>query len=404
MKLLQNIDYSKYITYLLIAYAFSFPLSKAATNIFEALILVLWVLEAQWKEKFLLYKNNIFTLSIALLLGFSLVSILWHGNLEISLRYIFKYRHFFLIFVFYSSFDRRYTNHIIGAFIFAMFISELFSYAIFFELIHYKDRLPSDPSPFMFHTTYSTVLAFTISILLIKFLNTKNLKYKIFYALFFITATINLFINGGRTGQIIFIVLILITIFSYVKHKLKAALFSVFILFITFFLAFSFSTNFQNRSKQLYNDFDNMITKHEYSQSGAIKVALTTLGYYTYKDYPLLGTGLSYSMKDIEQYANEHGFDGKFLKTFSDYHNSFVTLSVQLGVIGLLISLLIIYSLLTFKITNKEYKTMSILFAVSFLLFSLTQNTLHTMNPMIFFTLFSGLFNALSKRKIIITF
>ncbi|WP_434637895.1 O-antigen ligase family protein [Sulfurimonas sp. NW7] len=395
----KQIDYKKYISYLLIGYAFSFPISKAATNLFEILAILLWIVEGNWKEKFALYKNNLLSITIALLIGFSLLSILWHGNAELTFRYVAKYRHLLIIFVFYSSFDNKYTSHIISAFLLSMFLSEIMSYAIFFELIKYKNISPNDPSPFMSHMTYSTVLAFTISILLIKLFYEKNLKYKFFYILFFLTATTNLFINGGRTGQIIFISLIFFTIFSSMKDKIKAFISSFIIVLLTFSLAYSFSENFDNRVNQLYTDFNNVITHNNYTGSGGSRIALTIVGVDTFLDHPLLGTGLAYNIHNITVYAKAHNFNAQQISRFADYHSTFLTISTQLGIVGLLISLLIIYVLLTFKIKNKEYKLMSLLFGISFIIFSFTHNTFHTMNPMIFFALFTGLFNTIQRLE-----
>jgi len=395
---LKNINYQKYITYMLIAYAFSFPISKAATNLFEVLAIILWILEGNWKEKFQLYKSNLLSLSIILLIAFSVISILWHGNAEISFKYIAKYRHLLIIFIFYSSFDVKYRKHIISAFFLSMFLSELMSYAIFFEIIHYKNILPQDPTPFMSHMTYSTVLAFTISIIMIRFFYEQNSKYKFFYIFFFITATTNLFINGGRSGQVLFIILVFIAILSSIEHKVKAFLISITILLSTLFLAYSLSPNFQKRSYKLYNDFNNVIVHNNYEGSGGARIALTTIGIQTFLDNPLLGTGISYHMHNLESYIDKNNFNKK-LKKYADYHNGFLTVSVQLGIIGLLISILIIYSLFSLQIRDKEYKILSLLFATTFVLFSFTHNTFHTMNPMIFFALFAGYFNALSREK-----
>ena len=394
-----QVNWTKYINYVLIAYAFCFPISKAGTNLFETMALLFWVLEGNWKEKLHLYKTNLLSISIILLVGFSLLSILWHENTGTTLKYVAKYRHLLIIFVFYSSFDKKYISYLISAFLAAMFISEIVSYAIFFEFIHYKNILPSDPTPFMSHMTYSTVLAFTVNVLLVRFFYEKNLKYKLFYIFFFLTATTNLFINGGRTGQIIFIVLIFITIFASIQHKLKAFIFSISILSLAFVLAYNFSPNFHTRADLLYTGLYNAIVHHNYKESGGTRIALSLLGIDTFLDHPIAGTGIAYSMDNIDYYASKHNFDTSFYKQFADYHNTFLTISVQLGIVGLLISCLIIYSLLTFKIENKELKLISLLFAVSFILFSISHNTLHTMNPMIYFSLFAGVFNALSKYK-----
>ena len=395
----KQIDYKKYISYALIAYAFSFPVSKAATNLFEVLALLLWIAEGNWREKLNLYKNNLLSLAVALLIGFSLLSILWHGNADTTLRYIAKYRHLLIIFVFYSSFDTKYTSHTLSAFLIAIFISELVSYGIFFELIHYKDISPKDPTPFMSHMTYSTVLAFTTALLLILIIHEKNIRHRLFYSLFFISATTNLFINGGRSGQIIYIVLVFTVLLSLFKHKVKAFLFALGILLVVFTLAFQFSPNFQHRSQQLFTDIDNMLTHNDFHGSGATRVALSIVGVHTIKDNLLLGTGIDYKMFEIEKYAKELGFDPQHLKGYADYHSTFLTISAQLGITGVLISLMIIFALFTNKPHEEKYKLMSLIFAISFTMFSASHNTLHTMNPMIFFALFGGLFNALAKKE-----
>ncbi|MFT7860981.1 MAG: O-antigen ligase family protein [Sulfurimonas sp.] len=396
----ENINFKKYISYILIAYAFSFPISKAATNFFEVLAILLWIVEGNWREKYQLYKTNLLSIAIVLLIGFSLLSILWHGNLETTLHYIAKYRHLLIIFVFYTSFQHKYTKSLLSAFLLSIFLSELVSYAIFFELIHYKDVKPEDPSPFMSHMTYSTVLAFTTAILLVYLSYEQHLRYKLFYIIFFISATVNLFINGGRTGQIIYIIVIATIFFSLIQHKVKALLGTLSILLIVFTLAYNFSPNFYERSHQLSTDINNMLKDNDYTGSGGSRVALMIIGLHTIKDNIILGTGPSYDMYKIQDYSSSLGFDPDFLKEFSDYHNAFITISAQLGIIGIFISLLIIYKLFDFHYLNKEYKVMSLVFAITFVLFSFTHNTLHTMNPMIFFALFAGLFNSLALKRI----
>ena len=393
----QQIDYKKYISYLLIAYAFSFPVSKAATNLFEVLAILLWIIEGNWQEKFMLYKKNLLSIAIALLIGFSLLSILWHGNTEETFKYVAKYRHLLIIFVFYTSFDKKYIQHVLSAFLFGMLISEIVSYGIFFELIHYKNISPSDPTPFMSHMTYSSVLAFTSTILLIRLFNSSKLRQKIIYGLFFITLISNLFINGGRTGQIIFILLIVILFFLYIKSKVKAFVLSTTLLLLIFSVASSLSPNFIERMHLLQSGIENAIYNHNFEESGGARASLWIVGIENFRDNLLLGTGIGKDMDNIKYYSQKNNFNVDFMKDFGDNHNAFITLSVQLGIIGLFISLLLIYSILMLKFTHKENRDMSIMFSITFIIFSLTHNTLHTMNPMVFFALFGGFFNALSK-------
>jgi len=392
-----NIDYQKYISYVLIAYAFSFPLSKAATNLFEVLALLLWIAEGNWREKFALYKTNILSLTIALLIGFSVVSIVFHGAPESTLKYIAKYRHLLVIFVFYTSFKKEYSQYLLSGFLAAMFISEIVSYGIFFEVIHYKNISPNDPTPFMSHMTYSTLLAFTSSILLIQFFHSHSFKSKLIYGLFFLSVTANLFMNGGRSGQVIFIVLMFFLFLRHIQSKIKALLLVTSLLVIVFTTAYTQSPNFHDRILQLKNDIHLMVEQKDYSSSAGARIALNIIALHTFLDHILLGTGIGNDMNQAAQYAQQLQLHVDDISIYADAHNTFATIATQLGVVGLLITILLLYAIFSFPYKNVASKDMALMFALTFTLFSLTHNTLHTMNPMVFFALFAGYFNALSR-------
>ena len=57
---------SKYLNYLIIAFAFSFPISKAGVNLVEFLLLLLWIYEGNWKHKVQLLKSSKFMLAFGL--------------------------------------------------------------------------------------------------------------------------------------------------------------------------------------------------------------------------------------------------------------------------------------------------------------------------------------------------
>ena len=391
-----------YLNYLFIAYAFSFPISKAATNLFEALILLLWIIEGDWKYKLKLYLKNPLTLSFILFFIYAFISLLWARDIEFGIKYMEKYRHFLIIFVFLSSLDLKFAPKIISAFLFSVFFSEIVSYGIFFEIWNYKNISPTDPTPFMSHMTYSTILAFTSSILLIKLFLSKDepLKNKIIYTIFFISVTANLFVNGGRTGQIIYIVLILILIFTHVKHKLKSIFLSLFIISLVFIGAYKFSPNFKDRTLSLYNGLSSIYTKNDYTQSGGARISLWIVGVNAIKDSLPQGTGIGNDAKTITTYAKKLNFDDKFMKIFEDNHNIFITLTLIYGVFGLFFSIYIFYYLARLKFKEDEYKSINTMFVITFIMFSFTHNTFHTMNPMVFFALFAGLLSAISNREV----
>ncbi len=400
-----NIDKNNinlYINYLLVAYAFCIPVSKAGTNIAEVLILLLWVYQGNWKYKLEQYKSNPFILTFGAFIAFSFISLFWASSFSFGLEYIAKYRHFLIIPVMYTSLDKKFVPHIISAFLMAILVSEIMSYGIFFELWKYNGVSPHDPTPFMSHMTYSTILAFTSTILLTKIFLAKKeeLKFKILYGVFFISVIANLFINGGRTGQIIFIILIFVLKLIHVKHKAKAIALSISTLFIIFSLAYNFSPNFHNRANTLYNEVNKMIYQNDYSSNDSslgARVSLWMVGYETFKDNFLFGTGIGNDMNDVKKHAEELGFKPKYLGLFDDNHNMFITNAVQLGIVGLILIILLFYYLFKLKFKEDEYRSINIMFVIAFVMFSFTHNTFHTMHPMTFFALFAGLLNAISN-------
>jgi len=393
-----KIDYSKYINYALVGYAFFLPFSKAGVNLFETIALLLWLMSGDFKNKVYAYKQNLLIVSFTLFLVVSIVSILWADEILFAIKYILKYRHFLIIFVAFSFLRRDFITHLFSAFLLGMLISELMSYAIFFEIIHYKNVLPSNPSPFMSHTDYSIYLAFTGMILLTRVLSSEVLKEKVVYSIFFTTVTANLFINGGRTGQIAFSGLFLLNFFMHLQHKLKAIMTALFLLFIIFTLSYQLSPNFSNRTNQLNQDINNMIVHDDYSGGFGQRVALWTMGVDAFRDNFFLGTGIGNDMKELPRYAKKHGFTFKQFYTigFDDHHNTFITAAVQLGVFGLISIIFIFYSVYSLKFKNTNYQILNLTFITAFTLWSLGGITFHTMNPMIFFSLFAGVFNKIS--------
>jgi len=397
MKTLFNKNINTYINYLIVAYAFSFPISKAAVNIVEVLLLLLWIYQGNWKYKFELLKSNKFIIFLLAFILWSVVSIAWASNTIFAMQYIGKYHHFLMIPVIYTSLEKKYISYVFGAFIGSMLISELMSYGIYFNLFTYGRATHEFPTPFMHHITYSVVLVFTSTILLTNFLTEIRLKYKIFDIVFLTTIITNLFINGGRTGQVIFIVLMFAVSLMYIKHKLKAILIASTIVITTFMLAYNFSSNFSSRVHQFEKGISKIIYENDYTGQGGMRAALWIVGTEVFSHNIATGTGIGNAMKDANYYASLHSFKTRNMNLFADYHNVFINVAAQLGIVGILLIILIFYSLFKLQFKIQKYNILNITFVISFILFSCTHNTMHLMFPMVFFALFTGFFNAISR-------
>ena len=163
---IETINLSSVINYFIIIYAFVSPISKAGTVFCGISLILLWFINGNFKSKITMLKTNMFMIVLGLFLLLSVLSIFWSSDINYYLDNMRKYWHLFMIPIIYTSLEKKNIKHIFSAFLLGMFISEIVSYGVFFEIWTKEGVYPHDPSPFMDHTNYSIYLAFTVFILM----------------------------------------------------------------------------------------------------------------------------------------------------------------------------------------------------------------------------------------------
>lgn len=358
-----RLDKKLLFQYTVIVLAFSIPLSIAAYTALSALLLVLWVIEGNWNEKWQLIRTQPFFKSIILFYLFIALSLLWSTDINHGLEHLRKYYILLLIPIIYTSFDRKWIPQIYSAFLAAMIISEILSYLIYFQLIpfKYKDSWsPLDPSPFMHHTIYSIFLIFSIFLMTIQLLHKQKTKFlMLIYSFFILTMTANLFINAGRTGQ--FSLLITLFIFLSIQFKLHwaktlfAAIATSFILFTT---AFFTSPNFHNRTLETYSSIDHFITEGSpLNDSTGLRFMMWKVAGDLIHDNPLLGVGIGDERNMYQKVLLKKSSELKNdISGFSDFHNTYLQITVEAGIVGLLMFCFVFYTLYKNLDTQHEFK------------------------------------------------
>ena len=391
-----NLHINDFINLFFIGFAFSIPISKALTSLFGILIIITWIIEGNISQKIKTISKDTLSLLFLFLILFSIFSLLWSPDVIYGIKFIQKYWQFLIIPIMLTSFNSNYTKYVLNAFLLSMLISEITSYGIYFELWTYKNVLPSDPSPFMNHIEYSIYLAMTIIIIVTKLLKEKSNTWKVFLSLYLLTALINLFINGGRTGQVSFLIAFSAVTLIYFKLSIKYVIGLFIILGSILVIAYNFSPNFQHRVLVGKNDIVKMQENNDYTGSISARIGLLQTGIAIFIDNPG-GTGIGGEMLQRDEYSQKLGF-GSF-ERFSDYHNSFLMYAVQLGMIGLLTIILIFCKMFFLQFTTRSYKALSIGFILIFFTHSMGGFTFHLFNAISLLVLFTSLLNSLSHLE-----
>ena len=395
-KPVKNISVNTVMNYMAIVYALTLPLSRASVSLFSILFVVLWLYEGNFKQKWILIKDNKVLLSFLLFIFFSALSILWTENMDDAKRPLRMLTYFFTLFVIATSVKKEYIYHIITAFLIGMFISEVISYGVYFEWWQFKNATPLNPSPFMYHIDYSVFLAFT-SILLLNRIFSKRytIQEKIVLLIFFLTVTGNLFIGVGRTGQVAFLAGIIVMSIIHFKLSYKSIISSLLLITVIFTVAYNVSDNFNRRAHQALGDI-NKIQNMDFRSSWGIRAAYWLTTFEIVKENPFVGVGIGDYMQETQQEIEKVKYDSqKFAKEFMSTntpHNQFLLIVLQAGLIGLFVFLYFIYALLTLPINDPEWKELSVIFITIFSVSCLADTFFMQQFTVALFAFFIGLF------------
>ena len=385
------IDYSKYLNYAAIVYALLLPLSRAGVSIFTALLILLWILEGNFQEKIKLLFNNKVVIAIMAFLCINFISLFWSDDVVSSLNYIRTYWYMLPMIALFTSLKKEYISKVLTAFIFGMFISEIIAYGVFFEIWEFKNVTPENPTPFMHHIEYSIFLAFSALVLLSRIFNEGDIKSKLMYLFFFITMTGNLFLTAGRTGQIAFILALFILALVSFKNKLKAFIISICLSVLMLGVAYQFSDTFHQRVEIAQSNVENVIKQGDYCSSWGRRIG----AYITAKDIvaqsPVLGVGIIDNMDEFRKLVDDKYPEMGCIKELQHMHNQYLQILTQLGFVGLLIFLVIFYTIGTIHLEKGEFYYIKYTYLTVLLFALIPEVLLHRAFSLTLFSLIIGL-------------
>ena len=386
----KSIDLSKTYQYLLVALAFLMPLTVSGANTIVVIICFLWLLSGNYKYKLdQILKNKIMIASIVFYC-IHIFGMLWTDDLAWGLHILHKMWYFILFFpILFNIVNSNYIKYYLRAFLLAIFLTEILSYLVWFEIIDpFKNATVGNPTPFMSHISYNPILAVSIYLVAHQLLFKRyESKLGIFFNSFFLVSmTINMFITGGRAGQVMFFVLMTILIFQFFRRNfLKALIVLLISMPAIFFTAYSSSNIFHDRALGAYQQVVNLQSwidhqatfrggdqRYNYNSVGE-RIIFSLNSWKVFKESPIFGVGTgdfpNEYMRINEQYTPN-------LKTAVNPHNMYALISVQLGLVGLISMLSIFYYQIkaSFNEKNILYRDFGLALPLSFLVIMLSDS------------------------------
>ncbi|MSN96547.1 O-antigen ligase family protein [Campylobacter sp. FMV-PI01] len=372
LNLPREIKFEKIYFYMGLVFAFTMPISRVMISFFIIAFPLVWIIEGDFKRKWQEIKeSNFLTIFMLFYIIILISAIFFSDNSKVAFKFSRLYLYWLSIFVLATSIKKEWINSILSAFLFGMLISEFIAYGVFFEIWQWKHDAQNTLSPFMLHIDYSVFLAFTSILLFTRILSKfYSLKQKFFMLLFFISTTGNLFLQTGRTGQVAYIVAIIVMFFLHYKFRIKAILLATVSIIIIYSLSFNFSNNFQKRVNDTINEIK-IIKNGNLNTSWGTRMAFFITTYEILKQNPIFGIGLgdfeeeTAKILKMEKFSNYDSYLKNFMSS-NHYHNQFLMISVQMGLIGLFFCITLYF--LGFKMAiqtkDRELRDIFILFMV----------------------------------------
>jgi O-antigen ligase len=397
---LQTVPYHIVIYYLLITFAFTLPLSRAAVSGLPIILLLIWIYDMVKEKKTteyltLILKQKPFFIFILFTI-FALLSLFWSDMSGGVYKHIYKLFFYALIIpiVMITTLTNKEKSVVLTAFFAGMFISEIISYAIYFDLMETNTSRNSEfPVPFMSHIQYSTFLAVIASLLLVKLFSTDKWKMKLFYGLYLTMVVGNLFISGGRTGQLAFIGATLVVVLMSFKKKITAFFLSGIILFAILFTAYYSIDTFQNRVNLAKNDLINVYEKKQFCSSWGIRLGSYEVAFDLIKEAPLVGYGLFGHNDALKKLIDTKYPERACIKNHADFQNHFLLILVQFGIIGFILYLTFFLMLFKYQNHNEEFQKLKYIFIVIFFMFFISEGLIYQFSNALFAFLLALSFN-----------
>ena len=249
--MLKNFNIAKTYQALLIILAFLMPLTVFGANLIIVIICLIWLFSGDYKNKYFQIISNKFIVACLIFFFLHVLGLLWTEDLAWGFHIVHKMWYFLLLLpVLFTIVKKENIKLYVSAFLLAISLTEIASYLVWFELVEpFKNATVNNPTPFMSHISYNPILAFAIYLVAHEiFFNKKlsNLAYS-YFCFFAISMTINMFITGGRAGQVTFFVMLSVLIFQVLNKQRAKSLLVICILIPAIFTSAYYSSNLFNK-------------------------------------------------------------------------------------------------------------------------------------------------------------
>ena len=377
--------------------AFALPLSTSALSVLAIAILLLWLIEGNFREKFREIFSNTVVLAVLAFLAVLILGLLWSPDVGAGLEVIRARWKIALLPVFLTAISLEKRSLYCNFFLAGLTAAMCLTFLAWFDLIHFGGLSPEHLTRKTSHIIYNPLLAFGIYLVLHEAV-WGGRKAVVRSALFILAGVMifNMFITEGRAGQLAFFVLMVLFLFQLFKrNRLKAVLAICLLLPALFAAGYFFSPVFQERvdvaCKEISQFHDNPDT------SVGLRLLFWGNSCDMIRRHPWIGVGtggfqISYAWTNWARTPWHIATDNP--------HNQYLLVAATVGIPGAVIMLLIFVAMFRQAwLMRDKWQRVRFAFPLFFLTIMLTESYLKVYETAFLFALFSAVLYKKSSGK-----
>lgn len=310
---------------LVVVCCFFIPISSSIMGATAILACMCWVISGKTFSLPRLMVSNV-QVFLAITLFVLMFAGVWYSPADLSTSFatLKKYRELLFLAMVFSLVmgNDRIAQAAENSFIAGCIVLLTLSYSMFFSLIPMEKWGYST----VYHITHSFFMAILAFWCLQRTFDSSGLRYM--WLSVFVAATVNLFyIAPGRTGMLVYVALILLTLFQ--RLPLKKSLGAMIVACLLFGVAFTTSTNFSSRVKEAVNEIQNYQAKSSRSSLG-MRFDWWQNSVQLIRLKPVFGHGTG-AFETVQSKLIKESET----QTTDNPHNEYLLLGVQTGLVGL---------------------------------------------------------------------
>lgn len=351
--------------YSMLFFSFFLCISHAAISLSALWFLFLFVVGRNYVVSLKVLWNQPVIKWMTIFIIYVSLSVLWSQDIKTALNIIRLYGYWVIIPILVININKDKLHIYINAFLIGMLISEILSFGMYLGLWVIKGHGVDYPIPFMMHIHYSVFLAVTAVILVTRIFSSQYSRlYRMLMLTYLLMTLGDFLISIGRTGLVAFMLTMLLAVVLRYRIKPFIILLSIVIMAAATFGAYKLVNDFKIRVDNIESDLIKL-SNHDYDSSLGIRSAFWIITYDVIKEHPVFGVGAGDYRKIAKEMITQHnyGFNDNVVQwcTNSHYHNQYLMVLVQGGLVGFVLMLLLITSLYRLKMDNRNLKELSVL-------------------------------------------